>query len=64
MDQPKGIVQEEKQHIMCKLKKTLYGLKQFPRAWYHSINSFFINKGFCRIQADHLLYVKQMGGYW
>ena len=48
---------------MCKLKKTLYGLKQSLRAWYHRTDSFFINEGFCRSQADYSLYVKQTGEY-
>ena len=30
---------------MWKLKNTLYGLKQLSMVQYHSINSFFINKG-------------------
>ena len=30
---------------------------------YHRIDSFFINEGFCRSQADHSSYVKQTGEY-
>ena len=52
-----------KEDLVCKLKKTLYGLKQSLRAWYHRINSLFINEGLCRSQADHLLYIKQMNEY-
>jgi len=33
MDQPEGFVIPEKEHLMCKLKKSLYGLKQSPRQW-------------------------------
>jgi hypothetical protein len=51
--------------ILCvNSKKTLYRLKQSPRTWYHHIDSFFINEGFCRSQADHLLYIKQTGEYF
>ena len=56
-------VQEEKEHLVCKLKKVLYVLKQSLRVWYHRIDSFFINEGFCRSQADHLLYTKQASEY-
>jgi hypothetical protein len=63
MDQPQGFVQDGKEHMVCKLKKSLYGLKQSPRAWYQHIDMFFSHEGFSRSQADHSLYVKQMGEY-
>jgi hypothetical protein len=34
MDQPQIFMQDGKEHLMCKLKKSLYELKQSPRAWY------------------------------
>lgn len=63
MDQPEGFVQVEKKYLMCKLEKVLYGLKQSPMVWYHRIDSFFINEGFHRSQADHLLYIIRIGEY-
>ena len=48
---------------MCKLKKSLYGLKQSPRAWYQRIDMFFNKEGFSRSHADHSLYIKQCGEY-
>ena len=64
MDQLKGFIQEGIEDLMCKkTKKALIRLKQSPRAWYHCINSFFINEGFCRSQANHSLYVKQTSEY-
>ena len=59
MGQPEGFVQEEKKHIVCKLNKVLYRLKQLLRVWYHCIVLFFIKENFCRNQADHTLYVKK-----
>jgi hypothetical protein len=32
MEQPKGFTQEG-EHLVCKLHKSLYELKQSPRAW-------------------------------
>ena len=39
MDQLEGFVQEENEHLVCKLKNTLYGIKQSPKAgdlWHSS----------------------------
>ena len=40
------------------MKKTLYGLKKAPRAWYSSINSYLIENGFHRIESEPTLYTK------
>jgi hypothetical protein len=63
MDQPQGFVQDGKEDLVCKLKKSLYGLKQSPRAWYQRIDMFFTHEGFSRSQADHSLYIKRTGEY-
>ncbi|VFQ88509.1 unnamed protein product [Cuscuta campestris] len=36
MTQPEGFVVPDKENYVCKLKKSLYGLKQSPRQWYKS----------------------------
>ena len=43
MDQPEGYVSEGEESLICKLSKTLYGLKQSPRAWYKKIDEYFVS---------------------
>ncbi|KAG7543425.1 Transposon En/Spm-like [Arabidopsis thaliana x Arabidopsis arenosa] len=54
---PSGIEIEEGKDI--KLKKTIYGLKQSQRAWYHKLSKTIISNGFKRSEADHSLFTIQ-----
>jgi hypothetical protein len=47
---------------VCILKKALHGLKQAPRAWYGSIDSFLMIFGFTKSKADSNLYYKVVDG--
>ena len=33
MRQPEGFIAKGQEHLVCKLKKSIYGLKQSPRCW-------------------------------
>ena len=44
MSQPMGFKIAEKENMVCKLKKSLYGLKQSLRQWYKHIDSFIRGK--------------------
>ena len=46
---------------MCKLKKSLYGLKQTPMQWYKKFDSFMGNRGFSKTTCDHCIFVKKFG---
>eukprot|EP00253_Pinus_taeda_P006942 PITA_06942 len=56
--QPEGFVKKGQEHLVCKLKKALYCLKQAPRSWYEKIDSFFVQHGFHRSFNDPNLYTK------
>ena len=44
--------------LVCKLKKSLYGLKQSGRNWYKLLHGSLVEKGFEQSQADHCVYQK------
>ena len=48
MSQPEGFVVPGKENLVCRLKESLYGLKQSPRQWYKTFDSFMISQGFNR----------------
>ena len=39
MKQPKGFIVKGKKELVCKLKKSRYGLKQSPRIWYQKFDA-------------------------
>jgi hypothetical protein len=43
---------------VCKLKKTLYGLNQDPRAWYSRLDKYLQQVGFRKGSAGNNLYIK------
>jgi hypothetical protein len=62
IDQPEGFIVPGKENFVCKLKKSLYGLKQSPRQWYKKFDSFMIANGFKRSLYDSCVYIKFVDG--
>jgi len=60
MEQPLGYVDQTHFNLVCRLKKTLYGLKQTPRAWLDKIGQYFVTSGFQTSNVDISLYVKKI----
>eukprot|EP00253_Pinus_taeda_P001841 PITA_01841 len=56
IEQPEGFETHEKKSHVCRLKKTLYGLKQALRAWYGRIDGYLQKMGFVKSDADPNLY--------
>lgn len=52
MKQPLGIVYLDYSHHVRKLKRTIYGLKQVPRAWFHKFSCLLPYHGCVCTQVD------------
>ncbi len=61
MEQPQGFVHQGGEHLVCKLQKSLYGLKQSPRAWNQKVDAFLKRIEFMKSEADPSVYVAQVG---
>ena len=64
MKQLEGFTVKGKKDLVCKLKKSIYGLKQSPRMWYQNFNTYVQRIGFVRSKVDHCVYYKQVGEYF
>ena len=61
MDQPKGFVSEGEQHKVCKLKRSIYGLKQASRNWNIRFDDAIKTFGFIRNEDEPCVYKKVSG---
>ena len=60
MEQPEGFKKPGTENLVCRLKKSLYGLKQSPRQWYKRFDSYMIQIGYTRCEYDCCIYVKML----
>jgi hypothetical protein len=63
MKQLEGFVVKGRKALICKLKKSLYGLKQSPRMWYRKFDTYMLGLGFTRSKEDHRVYLKLIGDH-
>ena len=52
MAQPEGFVSAGAEHLVCKLKKSIYGLKQSPRCWNTALDKHLKSIGFAQSNCD------------
>jgi hypothetical protein len=62
MAQPKGFVVEGKERMGCRLKKSIYGLKQASRQWYLKFDRTIKAFGFKENIEDNCVYAKFKNG--
>src|SRR5713226_6417885 len=60
MQQPQGYEVKGKENLVCRLKKSLYGLKKAPRQWYLKFDKFMPEQGYDRCHFYHCVYFKRL----
>jgi len=64
MSHPEDFVVKGQEHKVCKLIKTLYGMKQTPRAWYENLIEQLLKLNFKHFNLrDSILFVKKFGKF-
>jgi hypothetical protein len=61
MNQPEGFIAHGSEHLVCKLKRSLYGLRQSPRCWNLVLDDYLKSLGFSQSSADQCVYIRNDG---
>ena len=60
MEQPEGFIVPGKEKKVCKLVKSLYGLKQVPKQWHAKFDQIMLANGFKINKCDKCVYIKNI----
>jgi Reverse transcriptase (RNA-dependent DNA polymerase) len=62
MELPPGFDNEQVAGKVCRLKCSLYGFKQSPRAWFDRFSKAMIKEGYLQSNANHTMFIRRKGG--
>ena len=62
MKQPEAFEINENKNLVCKLKRSIYGLKQSSRCWNEALDKHLKELGFKQSQNDPCIYILNSGG--
>ena len=62
MEIPPGFSSAETTGKVCRLKKSLYGLKQSPRAWFDKFRRAVCDMGYRQCNGDHTVFYRHFKG--
>ena len=58
MDQLTSFIEKGKEHMVCKLKRSIYRLKEASRQWYLKFNDTIVSFGFKENTVDWCICLK------
>jgi hypothetical protein len=62
MEKPPGYVQNDS-NLVCRLKKSLDGVKKGPKSWYAKMDNFLLDTIFSRCHSNPNVYTKKVGSH-
>ena len=62
MKQPEQFQVKGKEHLVCKLKRSIYGLKESSRCWNEALDKHLKKMGFKQSKNDPCIYILNSGG--
>jgi hypothetical protein len=61
VEQPEGFIKKGSERLVCRLNKSIYGLKQAPLVWNEHLNKTLLSLNFVRCKDDPCVYIYNDG---